>query len=49
MKGKRPEEELGAVPKTFRVLAVHRLKLPGLDDERHVVELCPARPKSSKP
>jgi 16S rRNA (guanine527-N7)-methyltransferase len=49
MKGKRPEEELGAVPKTFRVLAVHRLKVPGLDDERHVVELCPARPKSSKP
>ena len=48
MKGKRPDEELGAVPKTFRVLAVHRLKLPGLDDERHVVELCPARPNSSK-
>jgi 16S rRNA (guanine527-N7)-methyltransferase len=48
MKGKRPEEELSAVPKAFRVLAVHRLKLPGLDDERHVVELCPARPKSSK-
>jgi 16S rRNA (guanine527-N7)-methyltransferase len=48
MKGKRPEEELSAVPKTFRVLAVHRLKLPGLDDERHVVELCPARPKSSR-
>jgi 16S rRNA (guanine527-N7)-methyltransferase len=49
MKGKRPEEELGAVPKTFRVLAVHRLKVPGLDDERHIVELCPAGPKSSKP
>ena len=49
MKGKRPEEELSSVPKAFRVLAVHRLKLPGLDDERHVVELCPARPKSSKP
>jgi 16S rRNA (guanine527-N7)-methyltransferase len=48
MKGKRPDEELSAVPKTFRVLAVHRLKLPGLDDERHVVELCPARPQSSR-
>ena len=48
MKGKRPEEELGAVPKTFRVLAVHRLKVPGLDDERHLVELMVARPKSSK-
>jgi 16S rRNA (guanine527-N7)-methyltransferase len=49
MKGKRPDEEISALPKAFRVLAVHRLKLPGLDDERHVVELCPARPKSSKP
>jgi 16S rRNA (guanine527-N7)-methyltransferase len=42
MKGKRPEEEMSALPKTFRVLAVHRLKLPGLDDERHLVELCRA-------
>jgi len=44
MKGKRPDEELWAVPKSFRVLAVHRIKLPGLDDERHVVELSPAGP-----
>jgi 16S rRNA (guanine527-N7)-methyltransferase len=32
---------------SFRVLAVHRLKLPGLDDERHLVELhlpSPVRP-----
>ncbi len=42
MKGKRPDEELSAVPKSFRVIAVHRLKLPGLDDERHVVELSPS-------
>ena len=48
MKGKRPEEEISALPKSFRVLAVHRLKLPGLDDERHLVELCAAGPKSSK-
>jgi 16S rRNA (guanine527-N7)-methyltransferase len=39
MKGKRPAEEIAALPKTFRVVAVHRLKLPGLDDERHLVEL----------
>jgi 16S rRNA (guanine527-N7)-methyltransferase len=39
MKGKRPDEEISALPKTFRVLAVHRLRLPGLDDERHLVEL----------
>ena len=53
MKGKRPDEELGAVPKSFRVVAVHRIKLPGLDDERHIVELSPGgrgsaiRPKAS--
>ena len=43
MKGKRPDEEVAAIPKSFRVIAVHRLKLPGLDDERHLVELSPAR------
>ena len=41
MKGRRPDDEVSAVPKSFRVIAVHRLKLPGLDDERHVVELSP--------
>jgi 16S rRNA (guanine527-N7)-methyltransferase len=54
MKGKRPDEEISALPKSFRVLAVHRLKLPGMDDERHLVELKCVRPraaptKSSKP
>ena len=42
MKGKRPDEEISALPKSFRVLAVHRLKVPGLDDERHLVEFSPA-------
>jgi len=41
MKGRRPDEEISALPKSFRVLAVHRLKIPGLDDERHLVELSP--------
>jgi 16S rRNA (guanine527-N7)-methyltransferase len=52
MKGKRPDEELSALPKAFRVVAVHRVKLPGLDDERHIVELSLAGPRSlerSKP
>jgi 16S rRNA (guanine527-N7)-methyltransferase len=44
MKGKRPDEELSALPKAFRVVAVHRVELPGLDDERHVVELSLAGP-----
>lgn len=49
MKGKRPDEELSAVPKSFRVVAVHRLKLPGLDDQRHVVELSPAKLGGGRP
>jgi 16S rRNA (guanine527-N7)-methyltransferase len=39
MKGKRPDEEISALPKSFRALAVHRLSVPGLTDERHLVEL----------
>jgi 16S rRNA (guanine527-N7)-methyltransferase len=39
MKGKRPDEEISALPKSFRVLAVHRLSVPGLTDQRHLVEL----------
>jgi 16S rRNA (guanine527-N7)-methyltransferase len=39
MKGKRPENEMSALPGSFRVLAVHRLHVPGLADERHLVEL----------
>jgi 16S rRNA (guanine527-N7)-methyltransferase len=46
MKGKRPDEEIKALPKSFRVLAVHRLRIPGLDDERHLVELSPAAPRA---
>ena len=49
MKGKRPDEEVSALPKAFRVLAIHRLKVPGLDDERHLVELSPLRPKAAPP
>ena len=48
MKGKRPEDEMAALPGSFRVLAVHRLRVPGLDDERHLVELIPVRGKSGK-
>jgi 16S rRNA (guanine527-N7)-methyltransferase len=48
MKGKRPEEEISALPKSFRVVAVHRLRVPGLDDERHLVELSPTKVPSSK-
>jgi 16S rRNA (guanine527-N7)-methyltransferase len=39
MKGQYPHEELSALPKGWQVLAVHRLHVPGLDAERHLVEL----------
>jgi 16S rRNA (guanine527-N7)-methyltransferase len=40
MKGRYPEDELSAVPKGWRVVAAHELKIPGLDEQRHLVELC---------
>lgn len=48
MKGRRPDDEISALPKSFRTLAVHRVKLPGLDDERHIVELSPAGPRDRR-
>jgi 16S rRNA (guanine527-N7)-methyltransferase len=48
MKGKRPDDEISALPRAFRVLAVHRLRVPGLPDERHLVELIPAQRASGK-
>jgi 16S rRNA (guanine527-N7)-methyltransferase len=48
MKGRRPDAEVSALPKAFRVLAVHRLRVPGLDGERHLVEISRAAPKTSK-
>src|SRR5258707_11237490 len=48
MKGKRPDGEISALPKSFRALAVHRLSVPGLPDERHLVELVPVQRKSGK-
>jgi 16S rRNA (guanine527-N7)-methyltransferase len=43
MKGKRPDDEISAVPKSFRVLAVHQLSLPGFADQRHLVEIVRAK------
>lgn len=47
MKGKRPDDEISALPRSFRAAAVHRLSVPGLTDERHLVELVRSS-KSSK-
>ena len=39
MKGKLPENEMSALLGSFRVSAVQRLHVPGLNDERHLIEL----------
>jgi 16S rRNA (guanine527-N7)-methyltransferase len=40
MKGRLPEAELAARLNGWKVTGVHRLAVPGLDEERHLVELC---------
>src|SRR5688572_29699388 len=39
MKGKNPADELAARLSGWKVVAVHPLRVPGLADERHLVEL----------
>jgi 16S rRNA (guanine527-N7)-methyltransferase len=39
MKGKSPDAEIAVLPKRYRVRAVNRVKVPGLEDERHIVEI----------
>ncbi len=40
MKGRHPEAELGKLPSGWKLAAVHRLNVPALDEERHLVEIC---------
>lgn len=40
MKGRHPADELEKLPSGWKLAAVHRLNVPGLDEERHLVELC---------
>ncbi len=39
MKGRLPEDELKALPPGWKVIAVHPIRVPGLDAERCLVEL----------
>jgi 16S rRNA (guanine527-N7)-methyltransferase len=39
MKGKRPDDEIAAVPASWRVLEMRSLAVPGLNEERHLVML----------
>ena len=40
MKGRYPTEELEKIPSGWKLAAVHRLNIPALDEQRHLVELC---------
>ena len=39
MKGVLPEDEIAALPAGWRLASVHPLRVPGLDAERHLVEI----------
>jgi 16S rRNA (guanine527-N7)-methyltransferase len=39
MKGQRPDDELAELPPGWELAAVHTLRVPGLDAERHLVEI----------
>ena len=41
MKGVYPDEELAQLPAGFKLLRAIRLKVPGLDAERHLILMTP--------
>jgi 16S rRNA (guanine527-N7)-methyltransferase len=45
MKGRYPHDEIGKLPNGWKLAAVHRLEIPGLDEERHLVEICRSHDK----
>jgi 16S rRNA (guanine527-N7)-methyltransferase len=45
MKGRNPQEELTRKLNGWKVAAIHKLHVPGLDEERHLVELCRSHDK----
>ncbi len=40
MKGRFPHAEIEVLPTGWKVAAIHRLHVPTLDEERHLVEIC---------
>jgi len=40
MKGRDPAAEVAKLPSGWKLAAVHRLNVPALDEERHLVEIC---------
>jgi 16S rRNA (guanine527-N7)-methyltransferase len=49
MKGRYPTDELKSLPNGWKLAAVHRLEIPGLDEERHLVEICRSHDKVGPP
>ncbi len=47
MKGRFPEDELAKKLSGWKVMAVHKLVVPGLAEERHLVELCRSHDKTA--
>lgn len=45
MKGRYPDEELHAIPSGWKLVAVHAIQVPELDEQRHLVELCRSHEK----
>lgn len=45
MKGRYPSDELTHIPNGWKLAQVHRLNIPGLDEQRHLVELCRSHDK----
>lgn len=45
MKGRRPDQEIESLPSGWKVASVHRLSVPALDEERHLVEICRSHDK----
>lgn len=45
MKGRYPTDELAHIPNGWKLAEVHRLNVPGLDEQRHLVELCRSHDK----
>lgn len=45
MKGRYPTDELNTLPSGWKLATVHRLAVPGLDEERHLVEICHSHEK----
>ena len=48
MKGRYPVDEVTSKLNGWKVVGVHRLAVPGLDDERHLVELCRSHVRTEK-